>query len=690
MALASLTATIPAQAIAQAACSVADMVEFPSVYYEDFGTGSGRTMNNDVLNHTFQPTGGIQDDWYAVGRSADLSGAYMQTLGGVDADGETEGRYLGINMRGKNEPGNSWQGEFYRQNNISMVPSGLPSGASLGGFRFSTALVGTCAGCEDVPNFTLIIEDSSNGSQLASDTSSGIGVANDDVWRTATLDVVPAPASATAANLVLFNSQPEGDNGNDVGVDNISFVPLVCYSPVLDFTKTEVLITNVVGDPDAVEAGDVIRYTFTAVNSGSATAYNVAVTENSFNGLGAIPVPVVFSGAADLDGGNGTNTDVAVGATLVYRADYVITQGDIDAGGIINNLADIAYEDLAGNPFSDTSDDDDVTSGDQPTSTPVPVPAVDDASSGNAQGDTVNITLTNNDGVAAIDSTVSLIPPSGAIGVVTDGNGDIISFTVPNQGAWSYTDGSGILQFVPLAGFAGNPTPIGYTVKAPNGANSNSASVTISYVPSVPEIELVKSVSSVADTSGNGIFGDAGDTVNYTFTAENTGNTALAGITVSDTDLAALSGAFTLNQPAAGFDGDLAAGEGPVTVATATYVLHVSDVAARGVTNSADVTSTAVATSAGGDPVPGAPLLGFGPIVDDSDAGSEASFDTQDGSTTPISNPAGTGGPDDPTVLNISNVVALDDSGTATSGTSSTPVANVTTEGTPDTVNGVA
>jgi outer membrane protein OmpA-like peptidoglycan-associated protein len=195
-------------------------------------------------------------------------------------------------------------------------------------------------------------------------------------------------------------------------------------------------------------------------------------------------------------------------------------------------------------------------------------------------------------------------------------------------------------------------------------------------------------VSSVADTSGNGVYGDAGDTVNYSFTAENTGNTALAGVTVADTDLAALVGTFTLTQPAAGFDGDLAINEGPIEVATATYVLDISDVLAGGVTNTADVTSTAVATDVGGNPVPGTPLTGVAAVVDNSDAGSEAAFDGQDGSTTSIPNPESTGGPDDPTILSISNIVAVDDTSASINGASGGVSSVTVLEG--DTLNGVA
>lgn len=176
-----------------------------------------------------------------------------------------------------------------------------------------------------------------------------------------------------------------------------------------------------------------------------------------------------------------------------------------------------------------------------------------------------------------------------------------------------------------------------------------------------PSIELVKSVSSVLDTSGNGIFGDAGDTVNYEFFVENTGETALAAISVTDTGLAALTGTATGPTVAAGFDGDLAVDEGPVLAATATYVLTDTDVSNGSVTNTATTSATAVDQDVSGNPLPGSPLPGLGPVEDDSDTGSEAALDSTDGTVPPIGDPAGTdsdgtGGTDagdNPTVLTL-------------------------------------
>ena len=52
-----------------------------------------------------------------------------------------------------------------------------------------------------------------------------------------------------------------------------------------------------------------------------------------------------------------------------------------------------------------------------------------------------------------------------------------------------------------------------------------------------PEITLVKSIVDVEDVNGNGLLGDVGDRVTYELTVRNTGNTALAGVTISDLTL---------------------------------------------------------------------------------------------------------------------------------------------------------
>ncbi|MEP3441196.1 MAG: SdrD B-like domain-containing protein [Sulfitobacter sp.] len=145
-----------------------------------------------------------------------------------------------------------------------------------------------------------------------------------------------------------------------------------------------------------------------------------------------------------------------------------------------------------------------------------------------------------------------------------------------------------------------------------------------------PSISLVKSITGLSDSNGSGLL-DAGDTVTFTFAAQNTGNTALADVAVTDAGLAPI----TLVQ-SGGFDGDLAVMEGPVVIATAAYVLTDADINAGGIENSATVDATPVATNPDGTPDPLIPLRDstgalLDPVDDVSDAGTQPEIDPATG-----------------------------------------------------------
>ncbi|EEW26088.1 conserved repeat domain protein [Rhodobacter ferrooxidans] len=139
-----------------------------------------------------------------------------------------------------------------------------------------------------------------------------------------------------------------------------------------------------------------------------------------------------------------------------------------------------------------------------------------------------------------------------------------------------------------------------------------------------PGIVLLKSLSSVVDTTGDGLIG-AGDTARYGFAVTNTGNVALAGVTVSD-PLVSVSGGPV----------SLAIGQTDSTSFTAAYVLTQADVDRGYVQNTATTTGRAV-TSSGSDILDGS----GNPVTtsDTSDTGT-----APDG--TPVAAPATTESPD--------------------------------------------
>ena len=184
------------------------------------------------------------------------------------------------------------------------------------------------------------------------------------------------------------------------------------------------------------------------------------------------------------------------------------------------------------------------------------------------------------------------------------------------------------------------------TTETPSGAGTTDSDPTNDPTPLLlspdPRITLVKSVASIADTTGDGQIG-AGDTVSYTFSVTNSGNLALQGVTVSDPLVTVTGGPV-----------DLAIGATDTGSFTASYILTQDDLDRGYVENTAIATGDAVTDN-------GTPILdGSGNPVqatDTSDAGTDnTGTAVPDPETTET--PDGTGATDgdptnDPTVALI-------------------------------------
>jgi uncharacterized repeat protein (TIGR01451 family) len=110
---------------------------------------------------------------------------------------------------------------------------------------------------------------------------------------------------------------------------------------------------------------------------------------------------------------------------------------------------------------------------------------------------------------------------------------------------------------------------------------NNTSSVTST--PSLPGITFTKT----ADKTGDLVLGE---NLTYTFTAENTGNTPLTGVAISEGAFSGTGTLSPLNYAWPGTPGTLLAGE--TVTATATYVVTQADVDAGSIANTADVTGT--------------------------------------------------------------------------------------------------
>ncbi len=191
------------------------------------------------------------------------------------------------------------------------------------------------------------------------------------------------------------------------------------------------------------------------------------------------------------------------------------------------------------------------------------------------------------------------------------------------------------------------------TTETPDGTGATDGDPandpTVATLTALPRIQLIKSLVSITDTTGDGLIG-AGDTVAYSFAVTNTGNLHLANVTVTDPLVTVAGGPISL-----------APGTTDSTTFTASYTLVQADVNRGHVLNSATVTGGAV--TAGGTPIlgPGGAQLTASDVSDTGTA--------PDGST--VANPSGTETPDatggtdgdptnDPTVALISQTAGIE------------------------------
>ncbi|QCR18322.1 DUF7507 domain-containing protein [Agrococcus sp. SGAir0287] len=340
-------------------------------------------------------------------------------------------------------------------------------------------------------------------------------------------------------------------------------------NPLADTPNIEIL-KGAIGTPTAV--GDVLTYTFDVTNNGAVTLTDVRV-EDPLPNLG----PIVFDWSTVAVPGT-----LQPGETARATAELVIQQSNLDAG-IISNTATA----FGTGPGDETVDaDSNVATFVQAAQVELVKEVV---AAGAAPGQPVsyrftvtntgNATLTNptisdpllgDDVVVTFDWETAVDPTTG-VGVLAPGESVV--------GTADY-----VLTVADLdAGTLTNDAVV--TAQPPAGqAVSAEASVTTTLAQS-PAITLDKSTDAVEPA--------AGETITYTFTAQNAGNATLSDVTIVDPlpGLSALDVDWAGSSDTSTGEGVLAPGE--TVQATATYTVTQADVDAGGIDNTASVRGVA-------------------------------------------------------------------------------------------------
>ncbi|MDG1233722.1 MAG: OmpA family protein [Pseudomonadales bacterium] len=181
-------------------------------------------------------------------------------------------------------------------------------------------------------------------------------------------------ASSTSYTAIYTVTQTDIDNGNidntatakgdsPSGTDDVTTTDTESTNlpevPAIDVVKTVFSITN--NGDGSIGAGDAINYQIAVTNTGNVSLSNLALADTlknangTFLGLTAGPT---FSSAT----GSSTGNTLAVGESVTFVATYLMSQSDVDSGGVSNSVVASATS-PHNTSVSDTSDDGDDTDG---------------------------------------------------------------------------------------------------------------------------------------------------------------------------------------------------------------------------------------------------------------------------------------------------------------------------------------
>jgi uncharacterized repeat protein (TIGR01451 family) len=310
------------------------------------------------------------------------------------------------------------------------------------------------------------------------------------------------------------------------------------------------------------KVGDTVAFQFLVTNTGNVTITSFAVAD-PLPGLSAVNC--------------GSTTSLAPSASVSCSATYVVKQSDVDAGVILNTATVNGTTATAG-PVTDS----DTLSTPLTKTAAVTLVKTSNATSATKAGDTITYSfLVTNTGTVTITSFV-VTDPLVSLSPVSCGGVTTLAPSASTTCTATYV----VMQSDVDAGAIDNTATV-------NGQTASTGPVTATRMlstplTSAPGLTLVKDGTlNTAVVSPNGR-SDAGDRIDYTLTATNSGNTTLTGVTVSDPMLGVLS--CTPTQPATLAPGD-------AIVCTGSYTLTQADLDLGHVTNTATANSDQTAPS---------------------------------------------------------------------------------------------
>ena len=386
---------------------------------------------------------------------------------------------------------------------------------------------------------------------------------------------------------IASGTSPQGNPVQDTsGTSTTNDTPTVTtlpQNPAIALVKTAVF--NDTNADTFAQVGETITYTFTVTNTGNVTVNGLVINDAL---LGVTNLAV-------------TPATLAPGAIGTATATYTLTQSDIN-NGQISNTAIASGTSPQGNPVQDTSGTS--TTNDTPTVTILPQnPQLALYKDGTYQdtngdgivnvGDTIayTFTVTNTGNVTITNITISdpiVAVTGGPLSSLEPGMTNNTTFTALYTITQSDIDEGAVYNLAFVEGTAPDGSTVVEDSQDPTPIDPNDPLVdpacpdcTVTPLIQTPSIALIKT-GVFNDNNHDGI-AQAGETITYSFTVTNTGNTSLSNVMVTDP----LPGVVVSGGPI-----NLAVGASDSTTFTAVYVITQADIIAGSVSNQAFVNGT--------------------------------------------------------------------------------------------------
>ncbi|MHC9089507.1 DUF7507 domain-containing protein [Tenacibaculum sp. IMCC1] len=435
-------------------------------------------------------------------------------------------------------------------------------------------------------------------SYSSGDTDSDNELDVDEIWiYTGSYIVTPLDITntfvqnqATAqASTVSGGTVSDQSDDNSILEDDITTIDL-CQAPDIAIVKTATF--NDENSDGCSNVGETITYTMTVTNQGNTGLINVTVNDP------------LLGGPVTLDSGDlNTNNTLDVGEIWIYTADYAITQTNIDNGSITNQ-ATASGESSQAVVVTDLSDNDSVLEDDPTQNTVCQSDSIaliktaifnDEDSDGCSDvGETItyNFTLTNT-GNTTITNVVLTDPMLGGTITLASGDTDSDNQLDINE-TWSYTANYTITQAnIDNGSVTNQATVTGTSISGNNVSDlSDNDSIledgqTQTTLCQSDSIALIKT-ATFNDENTDGC-SDVGETITYSFTLTNTGNTTITNVVLTDS---MLGGTITLASGDIDSDNQLDINES--WSYTANYTITQANIDNGSVTNQATVTGTSI------------------------------------------------------------------------------------------------